>query len=209
MFVRTIHAVGRRAREVSQYRRLLFVVLFLTIALPHLFAQDQRATLSGTLLGPSGTPISGVKISLLLNGAATRRQAISEDDGSFILPLLAPGSYTLQAYRDGFAVVQISQIELEPGAHRNLQIKFQLKPIHENVTVYSDTGHEVVTVGTTIDQHLVEDLPLRGGSFPALFLLTPGVVMMPSQQTSANDHFFSFNGQPSNANYFKIGRAHV
>jgi hypothetical protein len=79
-----------------------------------------------------------------------------------------------------------------------------MHPARAVVTVYGNAKEGEGSVATVIDQQLVQGLMLPGRSFPSLFLLTPGIVMMPAQQALSNDREFSFNGQPTNANYFTV-----
>ena len=52
----------------------------------------------------------------------------------------------------------------------------------ESVTAATDVlslDTASATVSTVIDRTFVEDIPLNGGSFQALIMLTPGVVVTP------------------------------
>ncbi|HWW86003.1 MAG TPA: hypothetical protein VNZ26_20545 [Vicinamibacterales bacterium] len=60
-------------------------------------------------------------------------------------------------------------------------------------------------VGTVVDQHLVETVPLNGRSFQSLLLLIPGIVMAPADGFPANTAGqFSINGQRATANSFTL-----
>ncbi|WP_188552857.1 TonB-dependent receptor [Edaphobacter dinghuensis] len=166
-------------------------------------AQDRAALLMGTVSDPAERPVRSVQIFIVGDKNQVRRHVATGVDGYFVVPELLPGSYTLEAYGDGFAAFQLKHITLGVGDHRTLGIHFILKFPYTVVTVYGDPINSVTTV-TMVDQNLIQNLPIPGRSFPSLFLLVPGVVLMPAQQSLSNDREFSFDGQPTNANYFTV-----
>ena len=180
-----------------------FFFIFMT-SCAAMSAEEHTAILMGTILDPSGAPVREVQVVLLRENTEIRRHAITNDAGYFVLPELVPGSYTLQAYGSGFTPFQVIHIALAAGDRRDLDIHFKLRPARAVVTVHENAKEGEGSVATTIDQQLVQDIPLPGRSFPSLFLLTPGIVMMPAQQALSNDREFSFNGQSTNANYFTV-----
>lgn len=181
----------------------VFAAVFMTfcIGIP---AEEHTAMLMGTIFDPSGASVRDVRVILLGENTEIRRYSITNETGYFVIPELVAGSYTLQAYGPGFKPFQVTHIVLATGDRRDLEIHFKLRPDRAVVTVYGNGKEGEGSVATTIDPQLVQDLPVLGRSFPSLFLLTPGIVMMPAQQALSNDREFSFNGQSTNANYFTV-----
>lgn len=193
-----------QSRCVGSLLRIAIALLVLMVFHPGMLAEDHSSVLMGTIIDPSGAPVQGVRIVILRENADVRRRALTNDAGYFVIPALEPGLYTLQAYGAGFAAFQVVHIVLGAGDRRNLGIRFQLNPAHAVVTVYGNAKDDEASVETIVNQSLVQNLPLPGRSFPSLFMLTPGIVMMPAQQALSNDREFSFDGQPTNANYFTV-----
>jgi hypothetical protein len=79
---------------------VLYVVLFLMATL--LFAQSERANLTGTVSDPSGTAIAGATVNathLATNTTATVRTTAG---GDYNVPNLSPGRYTVEISAPGF-----------------------------------------------------------------------------------------------------------
>src|SRR5438876_9928718 len=70
------------------------------------FAQEYRATLSGTVNDPSGAPVPGASV----KATNTANHQVSETKtgaaGLFTIPLLEPGVYTVEAVAPGFQTIR-------------------------------------------------------------------------------------------------------
>src|SRR5690348_11600276 len=75
-------------------------------------AQTNSATLSGTVRDSTGAIVPDVAITVSSKATGLKRQTTSSSDGSFTLSLLPPGTYSLQAERDGFSSALVDDIEL-------------------------------------------------------------------------------------------------
>ena len=184
--------------------RLAISTLAILLICISAFAQSPTATLSGTVIDDADSVIPGVNLTLLNLSTALQRHATTDDEGSYIVPLLPPGRYNITAQRDGFTTVVIRNIEVNTGDQLVLRIKLKIGEIGASVEIVDDvTGiQHSAAVGTVINRHFVENLPLNGRGFQSLFELTPGVVLT---RASFNDQGqFSVNGQRANANYFMI-----
>lgn len=168
------------------------------------YAQSSTATLSGVVLDEAGAVIPAVNITLLNLSTAWQRHATTNDEGNYVVPLLPPGRYHVTAQRNGFGTVEVRNVVLNTGDQLALRIKLKVGEIGESVTVVEDPAgfHESAAVGTIVNRHFVENLPLNGRSFQSLFELTPGVVLTKASFNEQGQ--FSVNGQRANANYFTV-----
>ncbi|HEY2972628.1 MAG TPA: TonB-dependent receptor [Pyrinomonadaceae bacterium] len=182
---------------------LLVAVCALPFAVAH--AQSASANLSGTVEDQNGAVIPGVAITVQNVGTSLKRQATTNESGSFRIPLLPPGTYTVLARRDGFTPVEVRDVALNVGDQKALQIQLKAGSINEQVQVTNDAPliNESPAVGTVIDRQFVGNLPLNGRTFQSLILLTPGIVPV-ADLTSSPRGQFSVNGQRTNANYFTV-----
>jgi hypothetical protein len=167
-------------------------------------AQPASATLSGVVLDEAGAVIPAVKITVLNLSNALQRHAVTDEHGSYLIPLLPPGNYSLSAQRDGFTPVEIRNITLNTSDQLSLRIKLQIGEIGASVTIIEEPSsvQQSAASGSVINRHFVERLPLNGRSFQSLFELTPGMVL--TRATFHEQGQFSANGQRANANYFMV-----
>ncbi|HEV3140683.1 MAG TPA: carboxypeptidase-like regulatory domain-containing protein [Vicinamibacterales bacterium] len=101
---------------------LWFVIAMLSSGIA--IAQGARATLSGTVLAPSGSPQGYVTL-VVTNAAGIDRRAVSDPDGGFVFGGLAPGTYRLRVDDETFAPWSTDAVTLAPGERRTVQIALQ------------------------------------------------------------------------------------
>src|SRR5229473_2472789 len=196
-----------RCRPLSLTIRCL-VVSALLVACHSLlitaFAQSASATLSGTVEDEHGAVIPGVSITVINNATGAQRQATTNGEGYFVVPLLPPSRYQITAQNQGFTTVRIPEVVLNVGDQKALQIQLKAGDINATVQVVNEAPliNESPAVGTVVDRHQVENMPLNGRSFQSLITLTPGIVQAPASLTQPGQ--FSANGQRTYSNYFTV-----
>ncbi len=188
----------------------LFAVCSLPFAVAH--AQSTTATLSGTVEDQNGAAIPGVTVTVVNKGTQLKREATTNQQGDFAIPLLPPGGYTVRAQGQGFAPTEFTSVVLNVGDQKALKIELKAGDINAQVRVNSEALliNESPAVATVIDRQFVSNLPLNGRSFQDLILLTPGVsTQSPSGRTAFGLGLtgeFSVNGQRTESNnYFVDG----
>lgn len=183
---------------------LCFILLFVC-CLPHfVFGQASTATLSGTVEDQNGAVVPAASVTVINVATGFQRTAVTNDSGSFTVPLLPPASYSIRVTRDGFSPVEVRDVVLNVGDQKSLQIQLKTGDVNAQVTVNPDVNiiREDPAVATVVDRQFVENMPLNGRSFQSLISLTPGVVV--AKTTGNLPGQFSVNGQRTNANYFTI-----
>ena len=181
------------------------LLLFALAALPLAgYAQSATATLSGAVEDERGAVVPGATVTVTNNATGTKRDAVTNAEGYFTMPLLQPGAYTVKAQHDGFRVALLDNVILNVGDQKALRIPLQTGDIKETVNITGEAPliNESPAVGTVVDRQFVENLPLNGRSFQSLITLTPGVVL--TKASSARQGQFSVNGQRADANYFMV-----
>lgn len=193
--------------QSAQSRRLVAVfclLLFAFCVLPSTFGQSASATLSGTVEDQNGAVVPGATVTVENKATGLKRQATTNGDGSYTIPLLPPSAYTVTAQAQGFSPVQVSNVVLNVGDNKSLQIPLKAGNISEMVQIGGNAPltNESAAVATVVDRQFVGNLPLNGRSFQSLIALTPGVVL--TKSGADNQGQFSVNGQRANANYFTV-----
>ena len=85
---------------------------------------SRAASARGTVVDPQGEPVAGASVSLEIDGSNWQipltgqpgpEPTVSDDDGSFLLLGLPPGTAALKATQDGLAPGATDPLTLEPG----------------------------------------------------------------------------------------------
>jgi hypothetical protein len=127
----------------------VFVLDFGTSAIASPTPAQATSSLSGTVVDETGAVIADVRITVLNSATGFQRSTVTSENGYFIIPLLAPGNYTLTAEMPGFAVVTINNIILLTSINTALEIALLPKPLKEAVNV--DANHSISANSNTID----------------------------------------------------------
>lgn len=184
-----------------------FLLRFLPVcvlAAALLNAQFSTAELSGSVADPQDAAIAGATVVVTDVAKATERRAVTSDGGFFSIPQLPPSLYRVRIERDGFVTVEYTEILLNAGDQRALQIRMSIGQRGEsmNVTGEAPLLSESSAVATSVNRQFFENQPLNGRSFQSLISLTPGAV--PTQADLTKPGQFSINGQRASSNYYTI-----
>ena len=142
-------------------------------------AQQAQGSFTGTVRDQSGALIPGVRVTALEVQTGGSRSTVSSEDGSYAIPLLPPGQYRLTAEKTGFEKTIQGPINLLVDAHPRVDFKMNVGAQTTNVTVESTAtvlDTQTATVGTTVEQAKISQLPYNGRNFLQTLLFTPGVV---------------------------------
>jgi hypothetical protein len=172
--------IGRFSRPESSVpwlRSLLLLMVAAAVSVPS-SAQVASAELSGTILDPTGAVIAGAKVTA--TNVATNRssETASNATGNYIIPLLPPGDYTLAVEAPGFRRYVQRGITLQVNQQASVDVKLQVGEVSQAVEVTAQAPlleSESSSIGTVVNDRLVNQLPLNGRNFVQLATLTPGV----------------------------------
>jgi len=142
-------------------------------------AQQVQGSITGAVTDQSGALVPGVTVTAAEVDTGLTRTAVTAEDGSYTIPLLPPGHYRLMAEKEGFERLVQGPINLFVDAHP--RVDFQIKVGSQSTVVTVESAAPVLdtqtaTVGTTVEQAKISELPYNGRSFLQTLLFTPGVV---------------------------------
>jgi Carboxypeptidase regulatory-like domain len=165
-------------RQLLRGRQLLAVAILIAgVWLPG-WAQTFQGSFVGTVTDPTGAVIPGATVTAREQDKGYRRSVLTEPDGSYQITLLEPGRYRLTVEKRGFETATRGPIVLTVDQHPRVDFMLKLGTQVAALTVEAaplavDT--QTSSVGTTITQQQVADVPLNGRNFLQLALLVPGV----------------------------------
>ncbi|HTL45201.1 MAG TPA: carboxypeptidase regulatory-like domain-containing protein [Vicinamibacterales bacterium] len=163
--------------------RAALAVLAVVALLPAAARAQAVGAVTGVVTDDSGAVVPGVSVEATNAGTGLVRTAVTDADGRFDLPQLQPGRYNVKASLSGFRTVERQAVQVSVDDTTRVDFKMTVGGIEENVTVSGEaplveTSH--ATMGITIDQQKVVELPLNGRNFTQLGTLIPGVLAPPS-----------------------------
>lgn len=144
---------------------------------PLLLAQQTTATVTGIVTDTSGAPVADVKVKAVSRLTNAVRETTTNDVGSYTLPFLAAGEYTLETTKDGFQTGRVTGLELQVGVTARVDVQIKVGNVTESINVEASAATlqtENATVGSVIDSQKIVDLPLNGRNFIQLAQLIPG-----------------------------------
>src|SRR5262245_47821459 len=97
--------------------RIIGILLCFVTALP-LWAQSDHAALNGTIMDSSGAIVPAVKVEALSLETGLRRQTVSSETGTYVLPGLPIGGYKITFTKEGFRPISIDRVLLSVGETR-------------------------------------------------------------------------------------------
>src|SRR3984957_1081444 len=186
-------------------RARIILVLMLLAAL-NLSAQTFRGTILGTVTDPSGAVLPGAKVTVKNVGTGLERTTDTSADGSYSLPELPIGTYTVTVVLSGFQTSETTGVIVDVASERRVDAKMKPGQISTKVEVSGDVLPPVETttnnLGGVLTQDEVKDLPVNGRDYTKLIFLNPGVAGSPDQISDSPGSYgeFSMNGARRRSN---------
>jgi Carboxypeptidase regulatory-like domain len=162
-------------------RACLWLVASVWIACP-VAAQIGAGALAGDVVDQAGAAVPGATVTVTAVGTGLSRTVVTSQNGGYVFPGLAPGSYRVRVELSGFRPLTREGIRLATGETVRLDVQLQIGAVTEAVTVTADASllrSETSGLGHVVDNRRVVDLPLNGRSFITLASLVPGIALPP------------------------------
>lgn len=188
------------ARTPRTLQRLFSILVCIAFALGTTskgHAQNDRATVTGTVKDQTGAIIPGARITLTDPSTGVSVKGTSNSDGIFTVPGLPVGTYVLKGSHPGFGDYVQTNLILVAAQVLKLDVRMALGSDTQVVTVTDSApllDKETATVAITMDAAALEDLPLdaTGGqdAMNLVLAVTPGA----NGTNGTNQDFIGFNG---------------
>jgi hypothetical protein len=161
---------------------ILSTVIALLLLSSEAFSQGNAGRILGVVTDQSGGAIAGATVTILDVQRGIPRNLIADAAGAYDAPSLLPGTYTVRAEAKGFKTSEHAGILLEVG--KELRVDLALQP-GEQVEKIVVTGEMPIvettnaTLGGTLSNETINDLPLNGRNYQNLLSLRPAVTVFP------------------------------
>jgi hypothetical protein len=166
---------------LNRIRILGLVSLALALCLP-LAAQTTTGQILGSVTDSTGAAVAGAAIVVTDTQRGTTRAAKTDVSGEYAVPELQPGTYNVRAEAKGFKTVERPNIVVEVAQDLRVDMLLPAGRVNETVVVTDEVplvDSVSSTLGGTLSNAEINDLPLNGRNYENLLQLRPGVIRYP------------------------------
>ena len=178
------------------------VVLIVMAASNAVFGQSTFGTILGTVHDTSGAVMPGCAVTAENVGTSAKRATLTDEQGSYTVQNLEPGTYTIKIELPGFQITEFTSIVLTARQTIRLDGTMKVATQAETVSVTAEAAPvintEVSNIAETKTSLELIELPAAvtarsTGSTSALTTLT----MQPGVQTDASGNISVVGGKPA------------
>ncbi len=165
---------------IHQMRTLVLTLLgaFLFSALATTQAQEFRATILGAVQAGDNLPVSSAQIKATQADTGASSSTVTDAQGRFSIPSLAPGTYQVEVRAQGFKTYIRQGLTLNPGSDITITIPLTPGDASQTITIHLDasmSSGNTASSAQTMGTQAVRDLPLNGGTPSTLAQLAAGM----------------------------------
>ena len=165
----------------AAYRILVAFSVFSALCLPT-WSQTTAGRILGTVTDQSGASVAGASVIVTDAQRGTSRTLTTDQAGAYVAADLAPGSYKIHVEAKGFKSVERPNVAIEVASDVRADFALQPGQVSEVVVVQEDVplvNTTSSTLGGTLSNQEINDLPLNGRNYENLLQLRPGVMRYP------------------------------
>ncbi len=134
--------------------------------------------LSGTVTDPNKAVVARAEVKVINEATGETRAVTSQTDGTYVMPLLPPGSYHIEAEATGFKRGTLPGIRIAVTEITTLDIRLEVGAIDASVMIEGNVAvvqTESSALGRVTDEKVVVSLPLVTRNYTQILALSPGV----------------------------------
>ena len=200
-------------------RRLMFALVTLVAGLNllilNLSGQQITGSIRGTVLDPSDAIVQAATVTAKHTETGLSRTVVTDRQGAYVLVELPIGHYQMEVRAQGFQKYLQQGISLDVNETATVTIHLKLGAETQQVEVRADAAlvqNTLSSLGQTVMEHEILDLPLDGRNFSQLGLLQPGVVpltpgLLQAGGPAREGQAYAVDGQRPESNNFLIDGA--
>ena len=186
-------------KAIGRFTWAMLLVALVVAANTPAYAQGGGATtsLSGVVADSSGGVLPGTTIEAKENATGVTYTAVSDGEGRFTIPNIAPGTYTVKVSLQGFKTFVAPDVKILTATPASLLAKLDVGALSENVVVTSATDvvqTQTATVSSTIAVDQIQRMPVITHTALDAVVFSAGV-----ETVGSNTRGSTINGLPTTA----------
>jgi hypothetical protein len=185
---------------------VLALTAMLLVSFPAAQKLQAQSIISGDIVGavtdPSGAAVAGATVTVTSKATDATQTATTSSDGSFRVPLLKPGDYTVVVSAAGFEKASLPAT-VALGVLTRADVRLTLGSTSQTVEVTGTATvlhTEAADLSTSFTLQQVQSLPNPGNDLTFVAQTAPGTVM----NTQSGYGNFSAFGLPATSNTFTV-----
>jgi len=171
--------------ETCALRLCVGLTLFASLA-----TAQSNSLLNGSVTDSSGAIITGAKITLTDAATGLQRSTTSNKAGLYQFLDVPPGNYHLEATASGFAAYLVSNVTLVVKTPSTMDIQLQIAGVKTSVEIEAQApliNRTDASLGNTLEQDQISELPIADRNVVQLLSLQPGVAYLGNQVDADTD----------------------
>lgn len=167
--------MSRTTEAVILNATAMILMLATAFVTPLLGQAVASAQISGVVTDPRGAQVPAAKVTATQIDTGLIRTTQSGPDGTYVLPDLPVGHYTLQVQAKGFDSYVQTGIILQVSDKATINVTLRLGQITQSVQVAADVSMvktQTSSVSQVMDQQRIVNLPLNGRQATQLIMLS-------------------------------------
>jgi Carboxypeptidase regulatory-like domain len=196
---KTLTELPRQAAAVA----LLVCTLALFAPSLDVFAQIATGRIVGRVTDASGAAIAGATVTIKNDATGINQTVRSSAAGDYVFEAVNPGTYTLSVNNPGFGEFTRSGIQAHIQDNLTIDVSLTVGSVSQQISVTGATPllqQQDASVGQTIDEAQVNNMPLQSRDWTTLSLLAAGT----STTGGASNAEFNVMGQNWTQNDFRL-----
>src|SRR5574340_1837528 len=156
---------------------ILLVLLAIALFVPAT-AQETTGVILGTVKDSTGAVIPGARLTIADRATGIVRNAATDSQGVYVVPLLPPGIYTVAAEFAGMQRAVLENVQVQITERIPVNFTLNVGRLEEAVTVSATPTAvqvETATQGRVIQANSIRAIPLSTRNYTHLLGLTAGV----------------------------------
>ncbi|HVG20809.1 MAG TPA: carboxypeptidase-like regulatory domain-containing protein, partial [Blastocatellia bacterium] len=151
--------------------------------------------LVGSVTNPQGEIVVGATVVVTDNATGKEQTITTSGEGTFALPQLEVGTYTVKVTAQGFKTFTANGVKIDLGREYSLNVPLEIGGVTENVTVTAGAdllNATTAELSSSISMKEVRELPLNGRNPIGLITTQAGTSSNGAQNTAVNGQRSSF-----------------